>query len=72
MITCLEECNLTISELDLYASIRSAGTVLYYTTLLKCRIERGFVLKHYDYVLFQLEPELPKLCPHFAQASEIV
>jgi len=75
MITCLEESNLTISELDLFASKRSAGTVLYYTDqpLKVQELKEDSLLKHYDYVLFSAGAGVAKTyAPISAQASEIV
>jgi len=75
MITCLEESNLTISELDLYASKRSAGTVLYYTDqpITVQELKENSLFKHYDYVLFSAGAGVAKTyAPISAQASEIV
>ena len=62
MITCLEESNLKVSELDLFASYRSAGTILYYTDqpLTVQELKEDSLLTHYDYVLFLQVQELLK------------
>lgn len=75
MITCLEESNLTISELDLFASERSAGTILYYLDqpLKVQELKQDSLLKHYDYVLFSAGAGVAKTyAPIAAQASEVV
>ncbi|MBW6514782.1 MAG: aspartate-semialdehyde dehydrogenase [Candidatus Syntrophosphaera sp.] len=54
MITCLEEGNIHAEELDLYASARSEGTVLYFgdRPLGVQVLTENAMLRHYDYVLF--------------------
>ncbi len=54
MITCLAEFNLPVSQLDLYASERSEGMILYYVDkpLVVHALDESSLLKHYDYVLF--------------------
>ncbi len=75
MITCLEESNLEISELDLFASSRSAGTVLYYTDqpIKVQELKQDSLLKHYDYVLFSAGAGVAKtFAPIAIQTSEVV
>mgnify|MGYP000929360018 FL=1 len=75
MITCLEESNLKVSELDLFASYRSAGTILYYTDqpLTVQELKEDSLLKHYDYVLFSAGAGVAKnYAPIAAQTSELV
>ncbi len=54
MITCLSEANINISALDLYASAKSAGTVMYYNDqpITVQELVSSSLTKHYDYVLF--------------------
>lgn len=54
MITCLEEFDLKVETLDLYASGRSAGQTLYFgdRSLEVQLLTKSALLKHYDYVLF--------------------
>ena len=54
MIQCLSEQNVKISNLDLYSSARSAGSVLYYNDhpITVQELTSSSLLKHYDYVLF--------------------
>lgn len=54
MIRNLAEFNVPISELDLFASRRSAGSTLYYVdNAIKVKeLTESSLLKHYDYVLF--------------------
>jgi len=54
MIRNLAEFNVPISELDLYASRRSAGATLYYVdhAIKVLELTESSLLKHYDYVLF--------------------
>ncbi len=54
MIKCLSEFNIQVSELDLYASERSAGTVIYYNddAITVRQLDNSSLLSHYDYVLF--------------------
>ena len=75
MITCLEESNLKVSELDLFASYRSAGTILYYTDqpLTVQELKEDSLLTHYDYVLFSAGAGVAKnYAPIAAQTSELV
>jgi len=75
MITCLEESNLEISELDLFASHRSAGTILYYTDqpLIVRELKEDSLFKQYDYVLFSAGAGVAKTyAPIAAQTSELV
>ena len=54
MLTCLSELNLEIEQLDLYASARSAGKILYYNDK-PCQVQlldTQSLTRHYDYVLF--------------------
>jgi aspartate-semialdehyde dehydrogenase len=54
MITCLEEFDLKVEVLDLYASERSAGQTLYFgdRPIEVKLLEENSLLRHYDYVLF--------------------
>ncbi|MDZ4182560.1 MAG: aspartate-semialdehyde dehydrogenase [Candidatus Cloacimonadaceae bacterium] len=54
MLTCLAEHNVPYSELDLYASENSAGSLLYMADkALEVKVLReNSLLRHYDYVLF--------------------
>ena len=75
MISCLEESNLKVSELDLFASYRSAGTILYYTDqpLTVQELKEDSLLTHYDYVLFSAGAGVAKnYAPIAAQTSELV
>lgn len=75
MITCLEESGVQLSLLDLYASKRSAGTVLYYNDrpLKVQELTIDSLLKHYDYVFFSAGAGVAKtFAPIAVEASEIV
>ena len=54
MITCLEELNLKLAELDLYASARSRGQVLYYLdhSIQVQELTEKSLSQSYDYVFF--------------------
>ncbi len=54
MMTCLSEANIKIDELDLYASARSAGSILYYNDnpIAVQELNSLALSRHYDYVLF--------------------
>ncbi len=75
MITCLEESGVQLSLLDLYASKRSMGTVLYYNDrpLKVQELTIDSLLKHYDYVFFSAGAGVAKtFAPIAVEASEIV
>jgi len=54
MLTCLDEFNVPMTTIDLYASERSAGTVLYLgdRALTVQKLEEDSLSRSYDYVLF--------------------
>ena len=54
MITCLQESGVKLDSLELYASARSQGTVLYFSDQpLKVQVlTEDAMLKHFDYVFF--------------------
>lgn len=54
MLTCLDEFNVPMNTLDLFASERSAGTVLYLgdRALTVQKLEEDSLSRSYDYVLF--------------------
>jgi aspartate-semialdehyde dehydrogenase len=75
MLTCLDEFNIPVSELDLYASARSAGTVLYFGEKAPVvqELEEGSLLKRYDYVLFSAGGGVAKsFAPIAASAGSVV
>lgn len=75
MLTCLQEANIEISELDLYASARSKGQVMYYldNPIIVQELDERSLLKHYDYVLFSAGAGIARsYAPIAAQASEVV
>jgi len=75
MITCLEESGVQLSILDLFASKRSIGTILYYNDQpIKVReLTTDSLLTHYDYVFFSAGAGIAKtFAPIAAEASEIV
>lgn len=75
MISCLEEFNLSVAELDLYASARTAGTVLYFgdKPLTVQALQEDSLLKHYDYVLFSAGAGVARsFAPLAAEAGAVV
>ncbi len=75
MITCLEESGVRLETLDLYASARSEGTILYYSDQpVKVQVlTQDAMLKHYDYVFFSAGAGIARtFAPIAAEASEIV
>jgi aspartate-semialdehyde dehydrogenase len=75
MITCLEESNIKISELELFASKRSEGITLYYNdNPIKVQtLTDSSLCKHYDYVFFSAGAGVAKTyAPIAAEASEII
>ncbi len=75
MITCLEESNIQVSELELFASKRSEGITLYYNDKpIKVQtLTETAMAKHYDYVFFSAGAGVAKTyAPIAAEASEIV
>lgn len=54
MITCLEEFAVPVDSLSLFASARSAGSILYYgdTALPVRELDAAGMREHFDYVLF--------------------
>lgn len=75
MLTCLEENNVIISDLDLYASKRSEGSTLYYidNPIQVQALTEASLLKHYDYVFFSAGAGIAKsFAPIAAEASEVV
>lgn len=75
MITCLEEFNVPVSELDLFASARSAGSTLYYNdNPLQVKVlDEQSLLRHYDYVLFSAGGGVARsFAPVAAEAGAVV
>lgn len=75
MITCLQESGVQLESLELYASVRSQGSVLYYNDQpLKVQVlTEDAMLKHYDYVFFSAGAGIARtFAPIAAEASEIV
>ncbi len=75
MITCLQESGVKLDSLELYASARSQGTVLYFSDQpLKVQVlTEDAMLKHYDYVFFSAGAGIARtFAPIAAEASEIV
>lgn len=75
MITCLEEENIWIDELDLFASKRSKGTLLYYSdkSIEVQTLTEEALLKHYDYVFFSAGAGVAhSFAPIAASSSELV
>ena len=54
MLTCLSEFSINVTELDLYASAKSAGSLLFYNDkpITVQELCETSLLKHYDYVMF--------------------
>jgi len=75
MITCLEESGVKVECLDLFASVRSQGTILYYNDQpLKVQVlTQEAMLKHYDYVFFSAGAGIARtFAPIALEASEII
>ncbi len=75
MITCLQESGVKLDSLELYASARSQGTVLYFSDQpLKVQVlTEDAMLKHFDYVFFSAGAGIARtFAPIAAEASEIV
>lgn len=75
MITCLEEFNLPVAELDLYASARSAGSILYYgdKPITVRALGEESLLTRYDYVMFSAGAGVARsFAPIAAEASAVV
>lgn len=74
MITCLSEFNLNVSNLDLYASSRSAGSVLYFNDkpIMVKELDSSSLLKHYDYVLFSAGAGIAHSYAPLAEAANSV
>ncbi|HNX38801.1 MAG TPA: aspartate-semialdehyde dehydrogenase [Candidatus Cloacimonadota bacterium] len=75
MIKCLEEFAIPVTELELFASERSAGTQLYFNDkpLVVQALSDAAMLKHRDYVLFSAGAGVAKsTAPIAAEASELV
>ena len=75
MLTCLEEFDIPVTNLELYASHRSAGTQLFYNDkAYKVQVlDNAAMLKHQDYVLFSAGGGIAKTyAPMAAEASELV
>ncbi|MDD2424245.1 MAG: aspartate-semialdehyde dehydrogenase [Candidatus Cloacimonetes bacterium] len=75
IITCLQELNIRPQELDLYASAKSRGQVLYYLdnpTVVQELTERS-LSKHYDYVFFSAGGGIANAyAPAALQSSEVI
>ncbi len=75
MITCLEELNLQLQKLDLYASAKSQGEILYYLdhpTEVQELTEKS-LSKHYDYVFFAAGGGVSHAyAPYAMQSSELI
>ncbi|MCB5270932.1 MAG: aspartate-semialdehyde dehydrogenase [Candidatus Cloacimonetes bacterium] len=75
IITCLQELNLKLQELDLYASAKSQGTVLYYLdqpTVVQ-ELSQKSLSKHYDYVFFSAGGGISHAyAPEVIQSSELI
>jgi aspartate-semialdehyde dehydrogenase len=54
MLTCLSELSINVTELDLFASAKSAGTLLFFNDkpITVQELCETSLLKHYDYVMF--------------------
>ncbi|MDD3235012.1 MAG: aspartate-semialdehyde dehydrogenase [Candidatus Cloacimonetes bacterium] len=75
MITCLEESDVEVAELELFASQRSEGSMLYYNdNPIKVQtLTEKALCKHYDYVFFSAGAGIAKtFAPIAAQASEVI
>lgn len=74
MITCLEEFQIE-AELDLYASERSEGTILYFNdeTLTVKKLDENSLKNKYDYILFSAGGAISKnYAPFAAEAGNTV
>lgn len=71
MLLNLEEFNVPVRELDLYASSRSEGEILYFgdEPLKVQKLTESSLLKHYDYVLFSAGAGVARTYAPIALAS---
>jgi len=75
MMSCLEELNLQIDKLDLYASAKSCGTMLYYLDrpIEVMELKEDSLLTRYDYVFFSAGAGVARtFAPIAADVSELV
>lgn len=75
MITCLQELNLQLEVLDLYASARSQGELLYYLdqSIAVQELTGKSLTKHYDYVFFSAGGGVAHtFAPAALQSSELI
>lgn len=75
MLNCLDEFKVPVSEPDLYASARSAGSTLYFNDnpLQVKLLEETSLLRHYDYVLFSAGAGVARgFAPIAAEAGSVV
>ena len=75
MITCLEEFQTEVEELDLFASERSVGTTIYFNeeSFKVQKLEERSLCKKYDYILFAVGGAISKVyAPIAADAGNTV
>ncbi|MDD2230431.1 MAG: aspartate-semialdehyde dehydrogenase [Candidatus Cloacimonetes bacterium] len=75
MITCLKESNVEVDELELFASKRSEGSLLYFNdNPIKVQtLTEKSLCKHYDYVFFSAGAGIAKtFAPIAMQTSEVI
>src|SRR5690554_2611009 len=75
MLTCMQELALEIEVLDLYASSKSMGEMLYYLDrpIKTQELTESSLTKHYDYVLFAAGAGVARsFAPQAAEYSELV